>query len=140
MNVAALVESLKRHEGYRSHPYRCPAGKLTIGYGRNLDDVGIGMGEAEALLLNDVDRAHHAAARVFGRFAYLNDARQNVLVEMAFQLGEGGLAGFRNFLDELAAEDFEAAAHQMLTSKWARQDSPARARELAAIMRTGVLS
>ena len=45
-----LIEDLKRDEGFRSHPYRDTVGKLTIGYGRNLDDVGISEREAEQLL------------------------------------------------------------------------------------------
>ena len=32
-----IKKQLVRHEGLRLKPYRCTAGKLTIGYGRNLD-------------------------------------------------------------------------------------------------------
>ena len=35
------IELIKYHEKYRRFPYRCTAGKLTIGYGWNLDDNGI---------------------------------------------------------------------------------------------------
>lgn len=31
-----IKEQLVRHEGLRLRPYRCTAGKLTIGIGRNL--------------------------------------------------------------------------------------------------------
>ena len=38
-------------------PYKDTVGKLTIGVGRNLDDVGIGEEEAEVLLRNDIKDA-----------------------------------------------------------------------------------
>ena len=49
-----LMESLKSQEGLRCKPYKCTSGKLTIGYGRNLEDVGISQKEAEYLFENDV--------------------------------------------------------------------------------------
>ncbi len=49
-----IKEQLVRHEGLGLKPYRCPAGKLTIGYGRNLDDTGISKAEAYELLSNDI--------------------------------------------------------------------------------------
>ena len=36
-----LIAMLQRHEGLRLKPYKCTAGKVSIGYGRNLEDVGI---------------------------------------------------------------------------------------------------
>ena len=39
MNWERLKNDIKRHEGFRSKPYKDTVGKTTIGYGRNLDDV-----------------------------------------------------------------------------------------------------
>jgi len=36
-----LVDQIIEHEGLKLKPYHCPAGKLTIGVGRNLEDKGI---------------------------------------------------------------------------------------------------
>lgn len=36
-----LIQQLKRHEGVMLKVYRCPANKLTIGIGRNLQDKGL---------------------------------------------------------------------------------------------------
>ena len=52
--MSNLIEQLKRHEGKRLFPYHCTANKLTIAYGRNLDDVGVTEEEAELMLVNDV--------------------------------------------------------------------------------------
>jgi len=48
-----LIRQLREHEGLRLPPYHCPAGKLTIGIGRNLGDKGITEKEAVMLLEND---------------------------------------------------------------------------------------
>jgi len=47
------IEQLKHDEGIRLFPYQCSADKLTIGYGRNLEDNGISEHEAEQMLLTD---------------------------------------------------------------------------------------
>jgi len=67
---------IKLHEGFRTHPYRCTAGKLTIGYGRNLDDVGILETEAEHMLGNDMADCCIDLAR-YGFWAGCNEARKS---------------------------------------------------------------
>lgn len=49
-----LKQDLVRDEGKRLKPYKDTVGKLTIGVGRNLDDVGISESEAMALLDSDI--------------------------------------------------------------------------------------
>ena len=56
INKDRLTEQLMVHEGLKLQPYKCTAGKLTIGVGRNLDDVGITDIEAKFMLENDVAR------------------------------------------------------------------------------------
>jgi hypothetical protein len=52
-----LRDSLKLHEGLRLKPYKDSIGKLTIGFGRNLDDNGIRPNEAAYMLEGDIDEA-----------------------------------------------------------------------------------
>ena len=129
-------QMIKRHEGLRLKPYRDTVGKLTIGYGRNLEDVGISLEEAELMLEHDLDRAIQAAREVIPGFDELDEVRQAVLVDMAFNLGRAGLGGFRRCRAALALGDFERAASEMLDSLWARQVGR-RAEELAEMMRSG---
>uniref|UniRef100_A0A7V2F643 Lysozyme n=1 Tax=Rhodothermus marinus TaxID=29549 RepID=A0A7V2F643_RHOMR len=124
------------HEGLRLKPYRDAVGKLTIGYGRNLEDVGISLEEAELMLEHDLDRAIQAAKEVVPGFDVLDEVRQAVLVNMAFNIGRAGLASFKRMRAALALGDFERAASEMLDSLWARQVGR-RAQELAEMMRTG---
>ena len=131
----ALIVQLKRHEGVRLKPYRCPAGRLTLGVGRNLDDCGITLAEAEALLANDLAALERKLQRL-PWFRALDPVRQDVLINMAFNLGYEGLMAFEATLAGVRRGDYAAAARSMLASKWARQVG-ARARELAEQMRTG---
>lgn len=136
MDRVKLIEQIKRHEGVRLTPYRCPAGKLSIGVGRNLDDVGISLEEAEYLLSRDLDRAFLGLSKSLPYFQDLDSVRQGVLVNMAFNLGLSGLLRFQRMLSAVERGDYAGAAVEMLDSAWAGQVG-GRARELARQMETG---
>lgn len=125
------VEMIKRHEGFRQYPYKCTAGKLTIGYGRNLDDVGISKEEADYLLDMDLDKHTEELDKVI-TWAVPKDVYA-VLVDMHYNLGHERFMQFRKMLECLKKLNFKGAAKEMLDSKWAKQ-VPNRAAELANIM------
>jgi len=132
-----IKEQLVRHEGLRLKPYRCTAGKLTIGIGRNLDDCGISQTEAYVLLENDIQNCENQLLdEIPDIYNPLDDVRKSVLLNMCFNLGIGGLLGFNNTLAYIAAGDWERAANGMLASKWAKQVGR-RAIELSELMRKG---
>jgi len=135
MNRELLRSQLERHEGLRLKPYRDTVGKLTVGYGRNLDDVGISRDEADFMLDNDMDKVEQQLCTVED-YKALNSVRQTVIANMAFNLGFAGLMGFRNMWSAIGAEDWDRAASEMLDSRWAVQVG-GRAIELAEIMRRG---
>lgn len=135
MNKQKLVEQLEVHEGLRLKPYRDTVGKLTLGIGRNLEDKGITQGEARMMLNNDIDEFERKLELNVPVYNRLSDCRQNVLVNMAFNMGIGGLKTFVNMLNFLNVADYHGAAKEMLNSKWAVQVGK-RAIELAEQMRT----
>lgn len=138
IDVDRLLEQLKRHEGYRQHPYLDTKGVLTIGIGRNLEHRGILSQEAKVLLTNDVNDFDQMLSHRFPVVNNLNPARRNVLVNMAFNMGMKGIASFEKMWAAIGVGDFEQAAEQMLDSKWAREDvAVSRSSELAEQMRTG---
>jgi lysozyme len=126
---------LRIDEGTRAKPYRDSVGKLTIGVGRNLDDVGLRPHEVDFLLDNDIAEAE-ADARVLFAFDGLSANRQAALINMAFNLGRARLAAFGNLRAAIEAGDFARAAAEMLDSKWAKQVGP-RASRLAQQMIEG---
>jgi lysozyme len=137
--LAYQIKLLTRDEGLRLKPYRCTAGKLTIGVGRNLEDVGITKAEAEQLLANDISRVVVDIVKRIPWAMKLDDARFSVIHSMVFQMGIGGVMNFRKFLNALQMGDFTRASIEMMDSKWAQHDSPARAKRLAEVMRSGKL-
>jgi lysozyme len=134
--MSALIDQLIRHEGVVLHPYRDTVGKLTIGVGRNLEDVGISRAEASFMLQNDVDKVITSLQKELPWIINLNPARQDVLCNMAFNMGVVGLLLWHFFLVAVSGGEFDSAANRMLGSKWARQVG-SRAKELAEQMRTG---
>jgi lysozyme len=132
-----IKEQLVRHEGLRLKPYRCTAGKLTIGIGRNLEDCGISQAEAYVLLENDIQNCERQLLDEIPEiYNALDEVRKSVLLNMCFNLGIGGLLGFNNTLAFIAAGDWERAANGMLASKWAKQVGR-RAIELSELVRKG---
>jgi lysozyme len=130
-----LRELLIKHEGLRLKPYVDTVGKLTIGVGRNLDDVGISKDEALFMLDNDIEKCE-AELKQFDWFNNLDEVRQIVLLDMAFNLGIPRLLKFKKTIQYIQDCDFENAAKEMLDSTWAKQVK-GRALELSEMMRTG---
>lgn len=124
------IAQLKQDEDLRLKPYRCTADKLTIGYGRNLEDSGISKDEAEYLFSNDVKEAESELRHAFPWFEELSETRKDVLVNMRFNLGMPRLLGFKKFLKALSLGEYETAAHEMMNSLWAEQVGD-RAKRLA---------
>lgn len=136
MNRTRLKLQLVKHEGLRLKPYTDTVGKLTIGVGRNLTDRGISEDEAQTLLEHDINEAWRICQVLVPGFDGLPEPQQHALLDMAFNMGQPHLATFSRMLAAVNARDFNRAAAEMLESKWATQVG-ARARTLAALMRTG---
>ena len=146
-----LIEQIKRHEGYRKRMYLCTAGKETIGYGYNLKanplhlsslEIGNayknGMNEIEAerllkLMIAKITDQLEEALPVINR---LDTVRQDILINMAYNLGLVGLLKFKKTLLALEKKDYQKASIEMLSSKWS-SDVGNRAQELATQMLTG---
>jgi len=133
MNITDL---LIKHEGLRLKPYRDTVGKLTIGVGRNLDDVGITREEARFLLDNDIARADVELRRNFLWFPGRNKVRNAVLINMVFNLGISRFKRFKKLIAAIERRDWDRAGKEMLDSRWAQQVG-GRAKELARQMLTG---
>lgn len=134
MNIERVAEQLVVDEGLRLKPYRCTAGKLTIGVGRNLDDRGITHEEALLLLRNDIRDFWGALCAALPWILSAPEPVQEALLNMCFNLGLSGLLGFTRTLALLEAGRHAEAADAMLASKWARQVG-GRAERLAHMVR-----
>ena len=136
MDIDQLIIELKRDEGLRLLPYRDTVGKLTIGYGRNFDDVGISIAEANNMLLNDINRVLPQLDKSMPWWRDLSEARQRVLCNMAFNLGITKLLKFTKTLKMMQDGNYKQAAEAMRQSLWYRQVG-VRAERLAVMMDNG---
>jgi len=121
MNIKKIKNQLIQHEGLRLKPYHCPAGKLTIGIGRNLEDKGITEKEALMLLENDIQECLEDLKTIFDKFDMLPESAQSVLVDMRFNLGHKGFRKFKNMIKAVKNQDFHTAAQEMRDSLWYHQ-------------------
>lgn len=136
MDVVKLTKELERDEGLRLKPYRDTVGKLTIGIGRNLDDVGVSQVEAEFMLANDIEAVMGELDANLPWWRTLDEVRQRVLANLCFNLGIVKLLKFKQTLNFIQAAQYDAAATAMSQSLWHRQVGD-RAVRLEKMMRDG---
>lgn len=148
-----ITQDLLLDEGEVLQAYLCPAGKLTIGVGRNLESPGLSQDEAikigsdrpktitveqsRMLLNNDIDRIEHEISMRLPWIKALDDVRYSAFFNMLFQFGLSRFQRFKKTLEYAQAQEWEQCADEMLDSKWAREDSPRRARKYSERVRTG---
>ena len=140
MNYDKLLESVKKHEGFRDHVYLDSLSKRTVGYGHlcvedhwedgkkydkeYLEDI------LEKDLQSAIDQAHDMCQGM-----EISDDAKSIICEMIFQLGGNGVSKFKNMWKALKENppNYKEASVQMLDSRWAKQ-TPNRAKEMAGHM------
>ena len=114
-----MIQRIKKHEDFSPIPYTCPAGKLTIGYGTNLEE-GISKEVGELLLNHTIQSMTLEIAKQFPTILTLDEPRQYVLIDMAYNMGVPRLMKFVKTLTFIKYSKFEQASKEMLDSKWHR--------------------
>jgi lysozyme len=137
VNLSKLEDQLIAHEGMVLDIYKDTVGIWTIGVGRNLEHVGL-RSEAEAryLLRSDIVAIRAELEQALPWIGDLDEVRQRVLLDMAFNMGVAGLMKFTKTLRFIADGHHGAASQEMLRSRWADQVNQ-RARTLSRMMATG---
>lgn len=162
VNRTRMEAQLLLHEGLKLTPYLDTVKKWTIGVGYNISDRGIApleqvighkvsanmqdvritRDEALQLLRADIFRIESAVPVHFPEYVQLDEVRQRVCLDMAFNMGLRAL-GFNHTIACLKAHDWSGAARHLWKSKWAGQvgDGPGkqwdRADRLAKMILTG---
>lgn len=131
-----INDLLTLHEGVRQFPYEDTVGKLTIGVGFNIEDVGLYPEEIAFILTNRVEKCEADLERVFPWFHELDEVRKAVLVDMCYNMGISTLQQFRTTLGFVKDGNYQEASRQMLKSLWAKQVK-GRAKRLSRMMETG---
>ena len=134
-----LKEMIAKHEGYEPRVYKCTNGYDTIGYGFAIKDLFMDKEIAELILDKKI---RGLLARIEGDddwdswFFDKSETVQDVLVNMIFQIGFSGVKKFKKTIQYIKDDNFLLAGEEMLDSKWARSDSPNRAKELSDIIKS----
>lgn len=136
MNFPALIQDLIRDEGERLKPYKDTVGKMTIGVGRNLDDVGISQSESRTLLENDIGRVCADLDANLKGWREWTDNRQRAIANMCFNMGWPKLSKFQDMLANMKAGHWDLAALDAMDSLWAKQVGE-RAKRIAALIKEG---
>lgn len=131
-----LVNQLKRHEGFRSKPYQDSVGVWTCGYGWNMEDTPLPEALAAEMLGLKIQEDRGTIQRAFPWFINLSPMRQNVIINMVYNMGLDGFKTFKQTIVAMEAGNADLAAERMLNSLWARQVGP-RAIELSRQYRQG---
>ena len=141
IDMDKLLESVKRHEGYRNKVYLDTLGKRTVGVGHLCvedfweDDKEYEEDFLMGILEKDLQSAIDQADDMCKDLKISSDAKI-LIIEMIFQLGGNGVSKFRKMWQALQQDppDYAEASVQMLDSRWAKQ-TPNRAQEMANHMK-----
>ena len=126
-------ELIRKHEGIKLHLYTDGVGKLTIGFGHNIEENGISMKVAEAILQEDIDIAVNGLKTIFDNFEDLPHLVKIVMIDMMFNLGYNRFSKFKKMIAAIKAEDWKKAAEEAKDSKWCKQ-LPNRCKDNYAIL------
>ena len=121
MDYDRLKKQLVIHEGLKLKPYHCSANKLTIGVGRNIEEVGITESEAMYLLENDIVNVEAQCRAKFAWFESLSDLRKEAIINLVFNMGLSTFLKFEKTIGYIEQGLFELAGGELLNSRYARQ-------------------
>tara|TARA_B100001248_G_scaffold261891_1_gene254818 strand:- start:1527 stop:1964 length:438 start_codon:yes stop_codon:yes gene_type:complete len=142
MNMDRLLESVKKHEGYRNKVYLDTLGKRTVGVGHLCvedwwdDNVEYEEKFLMDILQKDLQESIRGARELMDEHGCkdIDEKAEELLIEMVFQLGRTGVSKFRNMWKCLSELNYVGASFEMLDSKWAKQ-TPNRAKAMAEQMK-----
>lgn len=128
-----LYEQLRRDEGVKHEMYVDSEGWLSIGVGHNLRQRPLSDRAIQVILEDDVRDTTEGLMAAHPWVGALSEVRQEVLINMAFNMGLGGLNSFKRMLVAVQNGQWKKAADEILDSNYAKQVGD-RAKRLARQM------
>jgi len=137
-----LVEKIKENEGFSNKVYKDTLGYSTVGYGFLLaaltaDELALNGGKYEPMSKETADKIlklklEKLTAAVFATFDWLKEKPKNVqevVIEMAYQLGVSKVKKFVTTMHHIRVGEYRAAYQSGMNSLWAKQ-TPNRAKKV----------
>jgi lysozyme len=144
MNKDTLIKQLMIDEGYVESVYNCSANKATFGIGHLITKADPEYGKpigtyvsrqrCEDAFEDDLVNVLKDCYALFPEFDSYSDEEQEIIANMAFNLGRNRLGKFKRFIAAVKDRDLREAANQMIDSSWYRQ-LPNRAGRLVKRMK-----
>lgn len=146
--MSQIAPMLRADEGFSATPFWDTEGYPTIGTGLRIGPKGAPLSNYSFIIsqpvadawMQDVANGYRvklaANSLISPAWQACDEVRRDVLLNMSYQMGSTGLAGFPKALALIAAKNFKAASVEMLNSRW-RQQTPERAARLANVMLNG---
>ena len=131
----SLIDDIKKHEGFSSVVYKCTAGYDTIGYGKRVKYLKVTQEQSEEWLKEDLDHLKYVLADKYKWFLPAPQEVKDIVMNMNYQLGVTAFSKFKKTIKYIKVKDYKSASTEMLDSKWARDDTPRRAKELSDRMK-----
>tara|TARA_R110000823_G_C15554449_1_gene459711 strand:- start:18 stop:506 length:489 start_codon:yes stop_codon:yes gene_type:complete len=151
VDIRQVYEEISSDEGQVLFAYLCSEGHATIGIGHKIldtepekdfqthngwfedapDDSGISEDRCYELFQGDVQIAIDGCQKIYDNWEELPQEMQHVLVNMCFQLGQGGLSKFKNFKAAVEDQNWTLSAVEMMDSLWAEHQTTERALRLS---------
>ena len=125
---------IKKHEGFRPNVYKCTAGYDTIAYGKRIEYLNVSEKIGEEWLKEDCDDIEVKLCQKFSWFISSPPKVQSVVLDMCYQMGVSGFSKFKKTISFIEHGEYALASKEMLDSKWAKEDSPNRAKENSDLM------
>ena len=127
----ALIDDIKKHEGFSSVVYKCTAEKLTIGYGKRVKYLQVTEEQATEWLEEDLENLKYTLSGKYDWFLPAPQEVRDIVMNMNYQLGVSAFSKFKKTIKYISDKDYQGASTEMLDSLWARVQTPRRAKELS---------
>ena len=132
------IDLIKKHEGYKPRVYKDHLGFDTIGIGFKVDQLYLTEDVCETILTQKLSALELEITQKFDWFRTSHGNIKTVVLSMCYQMGVTGFSKFTKTISYLAVGDMDKASEEMLDSRWAREQTPARAQELSNLLKRGV--
>ena len=148
VDIKKVYEEIAADEGKILHCYEDHLGKKTCAIGHLVlasdpeidlpvhgaydevpEDECISEERCYELFEQDVQIAIDGCKSIYSNWDELPQEMQHILVNMCFQLGQGGLSNFKNMNDGVEKKMWGMVSLDMMDSRWAQQ-TPERAKRL----------
>ena len=128
----SLIKSIEEHEGFVGNSYKDNLGFDTIGFGTKLP---LSKDESRLILQARLNKMIDDIKIRKTWFVRLPEEAQDIISEMAYQMGVNGVMNFKKMWEALHIADYIKASEEMMNSRWAIQ-TPNRAKKLSDKMRS----